>query len=131
MEPASVVRVGSPAIAADTDSVVRTIAAVVQHAAELRTSGFWKCVQQSLGAEVTGLDGGGSSRARPEELVCYGLGQLDTVNGSNQLSLLTLLIEELGLSSEHVFQDYLVMRSMAQESSRFAGPCSLYYGWLS
>lgn len=95
-------------IAGDSDFVDRTTAAIVQCAAELRESAFWKSMQEALAAAVSGTcqtnntNSSGVPRP-PQELVCYGLGKLDNAFGAYQLGLLTLLAKELELEPDRVF----------------------------
>ena len=80
-------------IADDGGYVARVAHKALACAGELRGSPMWGCVREALWAAV---DEDGCER--PEELVCYGLGDLEGHSGSHQLALLWLLSKELGLA---------------------------------
>lgn len=84
------------AVAADPAFVDRTVRAVRAHVASLRRSHHWGSVREALAAAVAG------GAARPRELVCYGLGELDDASGGCQLGLLRLLAEEFALGKTAV-----------------------------
>eukprot|EP01052_Picozoa_sp_SAG31_P038522 SAG31_NODE_5167_length_2703_cov_3.435100_2_plen_124_part_00 len=77
----------------DAGFVGRVVANVQRRAAQICRSAFWASMREALRAALSGqeADGDGHRLCRPQELVCYGLGELDDLSGEHQLALLTLL----------------------------------------
>ena len=65
---------------------------------ELQDSPFWASVQAALRAIPRD-----EAETGPVELVCYGLGELDSVSASFQLALLRLLAAELRIKPGSVY----------------------------
>jgi hypothetical protein len=65
---------------------------------ELRGSPFWGSVQAALQARRDG-----ATADQPVELICYGLGELDSPSARFQLGLLLLLAAELRIQDGSVY----------------------------
>ena len=86
--------------AGGADWVAGQSAIVREREQELRRSPFWGSVAAALRAVVL-TDS--NKAAAPVELVCYGLGELDSISGSYQLALLLLLAAELQIAPGAVY----------------------------
>ena len=97
--------------AGDAGWVEQCSLAVRQCEQELRGSPFWASVQAALQSRRD------SATPEPVELVCYGLGELDTPSSRFQLGLLLLLATELRIQAGSVYS-HLTLHSLANMPRR-------------